>query len=237
MRIDLRDNIEDVEADLLSIHRRQLPFAISLALNATGAELIEDNKEHMRAVFDNPTRWTLNAFHFRRANKVRQEITLERKLPARGRHYLEVQANGGSRPLTGWEKQIAGRLPYAGRVGYIAAPGVKRDAHGNIHRGEMQRILSRIGASSDAAANSTKASRKRAKGVGAYFVAKPGSRLRPGVYLREGKDISRVLAFDSKAPTYKPRFEFEARMMQRAVAILPDRLAAAMARAFATARR
>lgn len=236
MDLDIRHNIADVLGDLTASHARHLPFAISVALNETGADLIEANKAHMAEVFDRPTRWTLNAFHFRRATKQRQFITIERKTPARGRHYLEVQAEGGKRPLTGWEKQIGQRLPYSGNVGYIAAPGVRRDGFGNIHRGEMQRILSRIGAQTDAASNSTKASRKRAKGGGAYFVAKPGSRLRPGVYLREGQDLTRVLAFDTAAPTYKARYRFDAIMLQKASAILPDRLAAAFARALATAR-
>lgn len=237
VQLSIESNIDALRRDLRWFERDQMPFAVALAMNDVGKELIEANKAHMAEAFDRPTRWTLNAFHFRRATKSRPAITIERKLPARGRHYLEVQSAGGVRPLTGLEKQIAQRARYSGNVGYIAGPKVKRDGHGNMARGEMQRILSRIGAQGDAANNSTARSRKRAKGAGAYFLAKPGSRLKPGVYKRTGGSISRVLAFDTKAPTYRTRFRFDDVMNAKAVEVIPRALEVAIARALATARR
>lgn len=235
----ISSNVRDLKRDLTSLQREQLPFAVSLALNAAAPELIEENRDHMQDVFDRPTRWTLNAFHFRRATKARLALTIERKVPARGRHYLEVQTAGGRRPRSGWEKQIEQRAPYAGRVGYVAGAKVKRDSYGNISRGTMQRILSDIHAQGDAGNNATKQSRKRrgGRGLGGYFIAPAGSKLKPGVYQRRGgRKISRVLTFDTKAPTYRPRFKFEDVMRRKAEIIMPMKLKAAMDRALATAR-
>lgn len=234
----ISSNIKDVKRDLTALQREQLPFAISLALNAAAPELIEENRDHMRQVFDRPTRWTLNAFHFRRATKARLKLTIERKVAVGGRHYLEVQSKGGVRPLTGWEKQIEARAPYAGRVGYIAAAKVRRDASGNISRATMQRILSDIKAQGDPRNNTTKASAKRRRGTFGYFIARPGGRLKPGVYERKARGkISRVMTFDTKAPSYRAVFKFEDVMRRKAEAIMPAKLAAGLNHALATARK
>lgn len=82
MRTSLQSNLCDVERDLSDTARQQLPFATSIALNYTGKDLIELNKRHMRRSFHNPTRWTLNAFHFRRATKRRLQIKIQRKFAA-----------------------------------------------------------------------------------------------------------------------------------------------------------
>lgn len=237
MQISFAHNIRDVARDLSDFAQRQLPFATALALNEVGAKAIEANKAEMARAFDRPVAWTLNAFHFRRASKRGLFITIERKLPARGRHYLETQEAGGARPLTGWERQLASRLPYAGHVGFIVPTGnLKLDGHGNIPRGEMQRILSRIGAQGDPANNSTKRSRARNPG-GAYFVPKPGGRLSPGVYVRDaGGRIRKVLALNVAAPGYKARFRFEPVMTATAQAHFPPAFERALARALATAR-
>lgn len=212
----IANNISQVKRELRGFQRDQLPFAISLALNETGRDLLERNKAEMNRVFDRPTRWTLNAFRFQRATKRRLMLTVERKRTVAGRRYLEVQAQGGKRGLTGREGQIAGKL--GGRVGYVSAPNIRRNAHGNISRAQMSRILSGIG------------------GGGKYFTAKPGSRLAPGVYLRKRKNISRVLAFGSKAPNYRARYDFDGIMRGHAGRVIPGHLRKALARAQATAR-
>lgn len=237
MDLSFESNIRAFERDLSNLAASQLPFAVALALNEVGAEAIEANKAEMARAFDRPTRWTLNAFHFRRASKSKPAITIERKLPARGRHYLETQATGGPRPHTGLEKQLAQRLSYAGQIGFIVpTSAMKLDAHGNIPRGMMQRILSRIGAQGDGANNSTEASRARTPGFH-YFVPRPGSRLSPGIYQRDkAGGITKLIAFEAKQPTYRPRFNFEAAMLTTARRAFPAALGRALARALATAR-
>lgn len=236
MRVDIRSNIADLARDLSDVGRKQLPFALSLALNDVAEMAIKELQAHMAQVFDAPTRWTLNAFHFRRATKSTLRVTIERKTAARGRHYLETQEVGGIRPTTGWERQLESKLGV--RVGYLQGTALmRRDQHGNIHRGEMQRVLSRVGAASDARANSTAASRKRAKGGPAYFVAEPDARLAPGVYMRTPDgSIHRVIAFDTPTPSYDPRLGFLETMDATAQRRLPDLLARRLAEALASAR-
>lgn len=213
--LNITSNIAAFSRDLNRFANKQLPFALSLALNETGKDLIDHNKAEMARVFDRPTRWTLNAFHFRRATKQRPQLTIERKRLQRGRHYLEVQAKGGTRSTTGREAQIAGHVGRS--VGYVSAPKLRRNAHGNIGRATMQRVLEGIGGAK-------------------YFIPRSGSKLAPGVYLRKRKGVSRVLAFNSEVPNYRRRYDFDRIMKGRAEQVMPGNMRAAMRRALATAR-
>lgn len=223
MQIDIRHNIRDVQKGLSDVARRQIPFATAMALNELGAELIRVNQKNMKRVFDRPTRWTLNAFHFVRATKQKQSIEIMRKTAARGRHYLEIEEAGGTRPLTGWERLIAARLGYGGPIGFVMPTGaVRRNAYGNVSRATMQRI---IGGTS-----------KGRKAGAAYFVPKVGSRLSAGVYQRKGKSIQKVLAFDARAPRYAARFKFHEVLRRHSDRRLPRKFEAALTKALATAR-
>jgi hypothetical protein len=234
---DVTSNAREFERGLNDVARRQLPFALALAMNDTAFRLLRLNRVHMGRVFDRPTRWTLNAFHYVRATKARPVATIKRKDAARGRHYLEVQEQGGARPLGGWEAQLAGRLPYSGRVGYVVpTKHMRRDRHGNVSRAEMQRVFSNTGAQVDAKANTSEESRKRSKRAAAYFVPKPSSKLSPGIYRRQADDLKKVFAFDAATPRYTPRFEFHRRMRRGAERLLPAALLKSMRRALASAR-
>lgn len=218
---------------------KQVKFAASLALNDIAKQSVAGVRGEMQDVFDRPTRWTLNAFHFTRATKTRLVATIKRKDAVAGRHYLEVQQSGGLRPHTGLERQLATKLPYGGQVGYVVpTEKMRRDRHGNIHRGELQKILSDIGSQTLSSANSTKATRsKRYKKTGAsYFVPRPGSGLKPGVYRRTSKGIARVLAFDAPRPGYRRRFRFEETVTGVARREIDGAFERALNRALATAR-
>jgi hypothetical protein len=234
---DVTSTARDFERDLNDLARRQLPFALALAMNDTAARLLRLNRTRMARVFDRPTRWTMNAFHFVRARKARPVATIKRKDGARSRHYLEVQDEGGTRPLGGWERQLDARLPYAGRVGYVVpTKHMRRDRHGNVSRAEMQRVLSNVQAQTNASANTTEGSRKRSRRSVAYFVPRPGSKLSPGVYRRRDKDLAKVFAFDAKAPRYSARLDFDRTMERGALRLMPPALYKALRRALASAR-
>lgn len=240
MQVSFGSNLRDIERDLSDVARRQVPFAIALAVNETAADLIELNKRSMAREFDRPTRWTLNAFHFTRATKSRPVATIKRKDVAASRDYLLRQAEGGPRKQTGLERLLNSRLAHGGQVGFVVpTKHMPRNAYGNMQPGQVQRILSGLKAQGDGAQNETKASGKRQRRSGAvrYFVPKDGGRASPGVYMRKGKAKPlKVLAFTSKNPRYKARFKFYPNMEKATARLLPGHFAKALARAVATAR-
>lgn len=191
-------------------NRRKVAFATKDALNDAGADAIEAVQDHMKRVFDRPTRWTLNAFWLRRASTQRQVARIERKSFAGRRFYLEVQASGGGRPQTGLERLMSSRLAYAGNIVAVTpAAGARRNRYGNMSPGQIQRILSAVQAQGDARQNTTAASKARGKRTEQYFVPRPGSRLSPGVWRRRGNKLTKVLHFTERAPQYRKRFHFE----------------------------
>lgn len=245
MRFDFASNMKDLERDLSNVALKQLPFATAVALNDVAADLMELNKRTMEREFDRPTRWTVNAFHFQRATKSRQFVVIHRKTAAARKDYLLRQAEGGARPQTGLERLLNTRLAYSGQVGFVVpTKHVKRDRHGNIQSGELQRILSGLRAQNDGAQNETAASAKRqraraksGKNAGRYFVMREGAKASPGVWMRKGKAAPvKVLAFTSKTPRYKKRFSFYPSMQRATAKLLPRAFAKAMAGAVATAR-
>lgn len=158
MQMSLKSNLRDVERDLSDAARLQVPFATSVALNDTGKDLIELNKGHMRRTFHNPTRWTLNAFHFRRATKRRLQIKIERKFAAARKDYLLRQVEGGPRHKTGLERLLNARL---GARYVVPTKHARKNKHGNVSPGQIQKVLSGLKVQGDATQNKTKTSGTR----------------------------------------------------------------------------
>jgi hypothetical protein len=239
MRFDVRHNIADVQRGLSNFAREQVPWATVVALNEVAAAAVATNRQDMAGIFDQPSRFTLNAFHFTRANKRNLRADIKRKDAGLRRHYLEVQDAGGVRPETGFEKTLKFRLPYSGNVGYVTpTKHAPRDGAGNLPGGFIQRVLSQAGAQRDVQQNETERSAKRRvrQAKARYFVPKPGQ-LRPGVWERSGGGLRKVLNFDVRAPRYTARLDFDGRMERLAVRLMPSVFERAMSNAIATARR
>lgn len=208
---------------LTDLERKQLPFAMQRALNDTAFQLRQEWAETMTRVFDRPTPLTQRAVLYRKATRERltAEIFLRDEAfkgtpPAK---YLQAQVMGGTRRQTGKERKLvaAGLLP----AGHFVVPGAgaQLDAWGNISLGQVNRILSQIGAQGDATANESAASRGRRNrregrktGYTTQFFAlkQRRGRLAAGVYQRIrlgrlGSAVRSVLRFVSGV-SYRPRY-------------------------------
>lgn len=228
---------------LTRLEKSQMPWAAAMAVNDTAQEVLDHVRARMNVVFDRPTRFTLNAFQIMpRATKANPEAVVGERPSVSKRHFLKVQETGGPRGRTGVEGLISLRASWAGDIRTVVpATGspfdaAKLDRHGNWSAGERNQVLSGLGAQRDAAANSTAASRKRAKGRATYFVPKHG--LAPGVYrrTRKGGVPVRVLKFSAKVPMYRRRLGFLDGAEDVFRARIGPNLARALARAMKTAR-
>lgn len=211
----------------------QVPYATAVALNKT-AQLVRDaEKAEMQRVFDRPTRFTLNSVWVKRATKQSQEaiVWLKDDYGTRA-HYLMPQIEGGGRPLKRFEQRLVSLG--AMRPGERAVPGkgVPLDAHGNLSRGLIVKILSQVGSRGFHGDYSVKSDSRRSKAKRAseaYFVSTgPGGtlkymngepvrvsgrthRLARGVWMRknfaQGSAVRPVLLFVARAH-YNARFKF-----------------------------
>jgi hypothetical protein len=208
----IKADIDAAERLLSDIGRKQLPFAMAMALNDTAASALKDVQLEINRAFVRPTRWTKNAFYVRRASKKRLSATIERKTPQSGKHYLEVQVKGGRRPQTGLEKLLVSRLKYDGIVGAVTpAKGARLNSFGNWSPAQRNQALSAVKAQRDATANTTKRSAARNKSRKGYFVPRPGSKLSPGIYARtgrNGRNVTKIVNILDAMPRYSKRFRF-----------------------------
>lgn len=232
-----------LHADLDRLAKRQIPQAVVWALNDTAKDVLAHVQKQMEVVFDRPTRFTKNAFQVGPyANKSKPEAIVQERPSVGARHYLKVQEAGGHRPQTGFEARLAEQLAYRGVIrSILPATGdsfnaAKLDGFGNWSKGERNRLLSGLGAQSDAKANETETSRKRAKRTAKYFVPQQG--LAPGVYRRDqpGGIPVRILKFSPDPARYGPKLNF----MDGATDVYTKRIAPNLSRAIdkaiATAR-
>ncbi|MGE0289663.1 MAG: hypothetical protein AB7P16_25525 [Bradyrhizobium sp.] len=247
----MNTNAGAVISGMTDIERRQIPFASALALTRTAQEIHSREQHEMRDVFDRPTPWTLSALRVKPATKTKLEASVEFKdfagkgVPAT--KFLPPQVYGGGRNMKRFERALSlvGVLP----PNYMAVPGeaARRDAWGNMDRGQIVQILSyfrafpesgyRANITDKRRASLAKGSKKRYGVV--YFTTKPGGRLPPGVWMREihglGSRIRPILIFVTRA-YYEAIFDFHYVAERTAQEVLPKQFDQAMAEALRTAR-
>ena len=206
---------------LTALETKQLPFAMMMAINQTAVDTQARWAEVMPQVFDRPTALTLKAVIVRKASMQAptaqiyiRDDAFKGNPPAK---YLLAQVEGGQRNRKAFENRLTAAhiLP----AGMFAVPGkgAQLNANGNIAGGQVQAILSQLGAQFDPLNNQTdiSAGRRRRRAIkkgdrnGDYFVPRRTSKLPPGVYQRIttgfGSALRSILHFTKKA-TYRKRY-------------------------------
>jgi len=236
-----KSNVADVNRRMSNMVARQMPFAISKALNDTAKSLVAKNKQDMGRIFDRPVPWTLNAFTYKPARKYENTVTIRRKDMQRKRHYLEVQNEGGLRGQTGMERAFQMNLPYGGILQHVTPTKATRlNKHGNMSPGFRNQMMSAMRVSSDPKMRSPVKGQTRSGGA-KYFVPNIdhplGQGSKAGVYQRMSKGrLRKVLNFIDRGIAYRPKLRFEERMALYGSNIYKKRLSASLKYAMATAK-
>jgi hypothetical protein len=232
MKIDVSHNIDDVLRKFEALPAKQVPFAMSLALNRTAKRIEEAWKREINTVFDRPTPFTQKSPIFSEQAK-KQRLTAVVKIkdwvggkgnaPAEYLHPQTPQNQDGSRLPKRFEHAL--RRYGVMRSGEFAVPasGAKLDKYGNISRGEIVKIMSWLGAFGEqgySANKSVEQVRKAARtgiklkkqGYG-YFVVQHRElrdrHLKRGIYKRSGLhgvNLVPVIMFVTSV-NYKPIFD------------------------------
>jgi hypothetical protein len=189
-------SIADVIAAVRDVPARVIPYAASTALTRTAKTAQGELIAGMRAGFDRPTAYTLNATFIEPANKEKLSARVAIKNTAGAgtvpEHFLFPEVEGGGRR----EKRFESALRLAGlmRAGERAMPGAgaARDAYGNLAGGTLRAIF-----------GASKSSRSR------IFVGPVGRRQTRGVWQREGRRLKPLLIFTTRLPNYGVRLGFQ----------------------------
>lgn len=239
LRITVDPQIEKMRAQMSRLEREQLPFATAVALTKTAKFVEAELRKEMGRVFDRPTRYTLNSLRTKPATKrslfAEVKVKDESFKAAAPIKWLSPQIYGGPRGAKRSEDLLRQRgilLP-----GYFVVPGAgaRLDSAGNISRGQMQQILSALGAQFDVYQRTSRGQKRNKATRQIFAIRNPGERLPPGVYQRVRAGVRPLLIF-VRQPRYRKRLRF----FEIADAVGRSRFrlefALAMRRALATAR-
>jgi hypothetical protein len=215
-----RDFADEVMALGRSAHYALMVAATRTAVDVKSAEVAE-----MQSVFDRPASWTLNSLQVRPAQRSQPipTATVEFKYnfdkgtgPGR---YLQAQLEGGMRRYKPYEAALhyAGKLPRGWYT--VPGPGIELNAYGNISQGQIDKILSALGAMRKNPAQHKGARRGTRRWETYFYVPPEGHRagrvgggvqdLKPGVYRLDERtgDISYILRYVQPGQ-YDRRFDY-----------------------------
>lgn len=211
---------------------RQIPFAASKALNQTGDVLLATNKREMKKQFENPVRYTLNAFYKKPARYNDLHMAIKRKTAQRGKHYLEVQHKGGVRPNKRVETLFKYSLPYTGIVGAVLPTKHSKTRNGGISMARVNEAIGQLGGTTPQSSFTKARSRSaverltRRKTATQYFIGyrEDGKNKTDGIYRRQGKRVQKMFHIIESAPKYRPNFPFFPPLIRNAKSYFPSQL-------------
>jgi hypothetical protein len=179
---------------------RQLPFAVSVALNQSAFDARTAINTSTTRFFNAPTRFTQNSFFVQRSTKQNLEAVIYAEA-GKGRdraRYLRYGIQGGARRQKGFEKKFLSEVVGTARIpaGSQLVPTslVKLDGSGNVSLATIRRIQK--GLSGNAR--------------GGFFVGTPkGGDRPPGIYRRSREQLFPYFVATDSAARYQPRFPID----------------------------
>lgn len=127
MQFGIKSNMEEVERGLNDVARRQMPYAVSVAINDVLKDIKRTSEQRLRSQLDRPTPFTLKAFGIRFANK--RTLTGMVFVKDAQADYLKWAEDGGRRTPKG----RAVLMPVKQRL----------NKYGNLPRGSVARTVAK----------------------------------------------------------------------------------------------
>jgi hypothetical protein len=176
---------------------KQLPFAISQALNSTAFDTRTALGGATRQYFDRPNRFTQTAFLYSKSTKRNLEATVYAN-DQQGRdraRYLRFGIAGGTRPQKGFERKFLAEVASTARIpsGAQLLPTslVKRDSSGNVSLSTIKRIQKGLNGNAR----------------GGFFIGTPrGGNRPPGIYRRSREQLFPYFIATDQRSRYQARF-------------------------------
>lgn len=252
LTLSVASDARAIERELDTLKKKQVPFAASQGINRLARQAVDvDLPAEMDKVFDRPTPWVKRGFAWKKSTP--RSLTAEifaRDSAGKGNpawKSLGPEVFGGTRNMKRFERALQATLgPDFGFT--VPGRGATLNQYGNMSAGQVEQILSALGAAEQKAgysANRTKHSAKRKSAI-KYFAVRshhgnlPGQRGDGAVIaiyrvVSAGK-VEPVLVFSPRAPSYSKRFDYVGTAQRSFAEHKQPFLADALAKAIATAK-
>lgn len=233
-----------VSRKIQNLINRQIPFAASKALNATGNMLLAVNKREMKRNFDNPVPYTINAFYMKPARYNNLRMSVRRKDKPAGKHYLGIQHKGGVRPRKRFETLMKYGLKYDHYLGSVLPTKHSQTRAGGVSMARVNEVIGQIGGTTPQSSYTKAKSRAAAEKLAArkrptqYFIGykENGKNKTDGIYRREGKRVKKMFHILNYSPEYRQRFPFYPPLISKSKFYFPRKMRIEMRNAMRTAR-
>ena len=129
LNINITSNMKDVRRQLDAFTAKQLPFALSQAINKTAARVVSAETENLKKTFDNPTPFTLNSVGISKARKSAPTAKIFIKDIAAA--YIQPYEDGGLHKLNS--------------RALLNPKDIKLNAYGNLPKATLARLKAKPG--------------------------------------------------------------------------------------------
>lgn len=127
MDLKIKNNIREFQRGLNDVSRRQIPFALSLAINEVLNDIRKNWEKRLRRILDRPTPFTMKAFAVRRATK-RSLTGMVFAKPIQAEYLTRLEDGGNRAPK---------------RRAILVPVGQRLNKYGNMPRGAVGRTLNK----------------------------------------------------------------------------------------------
>jgi hypothetical protein len=197
--IGIKGSLSPLHRSMIALGAKQVPFAMSLALNTLAKGVAADQAKLIDETFDTPTPFTEKAYRIEVATKSRQiAVVAAKDIQAQ---YLAPYVVGGARSL-------------GTKRGMLAPRGVGLNQYGNLTKGKMASLKGKrgvfIGAVTTKAGKTINgvwqrpAAAKRTRGARANG-AQPRAGLKLLIQFEDTAQVPKRLPFEQRARTYLRR--------------------------------
>lgn len=177
--------------------QKQIRFASMVAVNRTAGVVKRELQQEMVRVFDRPTPFTIDSIRIIPATKANLQASIGVKDSSL--KILEPEIYGGNRHHTNFETSLLSKGRLQGGWFGVPGPNAQLDQYGNQKLGQI--APAEVGLPNRSRRNGARTNRSK------YVVMKPGRKKRPGLYVRKGRSINRLLTFVPSVK-YRKRFDF-----------------------------
>ena len=139
MEIQLNADVKKLTRELRGIERKQIPFAVSKALNATAFDAQKGLQKALSIYLDRPTKFTINAVRVKKSEKKKDLIAY---VGFAGGGGFKPPKNAGALPSEYMSRLISGgtRRPKKRAIA-VPTSAFKTNQYGNIARGKIKTLL------------------------------------------------------------------------------------------------
>ena len=209
-------SLSELARQVRDVPERIIPYAASTALTRMARESQQAVIKRMPQVFDRPNAYTLNSLRI--VPSTVQTLTAQVAVKdfasgngTRPEDYLYPSVFGGPRREKRFERALRYNGIITSRERAVLGQAAPLDVHGNLARGEIQKILTAVRGTITGYQNRSGSSRSRRNARKApYFAGRIGAgRGLWGIWRREGRRARPVMIFTERQPNYRRRLDFE----------------------------